>query len=408
MSKRKAAASAGGSGDGGGKRNKALWRKQAGLGSRSRQQFRINDGLRGVLFTCHTHRARAAAGEGFELLRHCLAELGGSSCTAAAKGKADDDDAFDAELAALRTEREQLCEVDAGIKGCVLIALKDCDSPSPDSVVTKIFEELTSKNLPPVRDVIRATPFEVTCKGRLPEIIRALTPLLEPHFGPSAPPTRWQIVFKKRATDPTVVSHDWTVRLAALVDERHPVDLKRPEVTVLVDVFRASCGLCVSRNYHRLYQYNCQHKVLQPDGGVASATVAARAKANTQRAVEAQEAGVAGGDDDGGSGYVRAEDDRSNVDADLVETLLTQRTAARRAKDWSVADSLLAQLHEMGVEVTDKPDPTFGGARRWCGGKSVQELRRGDWTCPNKNCGINCFASRVTCYKCHTPKPTIT
>ena len=36
---------------------------------------------------------------------------------------------------------------------------------------------------------------------------------------------------------------------------------------------------------------------------------------------------------------------------------------------------------------------------------SVEELRRGDWTCPNSNCGINCFASRVTCFKCHTPKP---
>ena len=101
-------------------------------------------------------------------------------------------DAFDAELATLRTEREQLCEVDTGVKGCVLIALKDGAAPSPDAVVAKLFEELGSKNLPPVREVIRATPLEVTCKGRLPEIIKALTPLLEPHFGPSAPPTRWR------------------------------------------------------------------------------------------------------------------------------------------------------------------------------------------------------------------------
>ncbi len=387
MSKRKAPGGA----DGGGKRNKALWRKQAGLGSRSGQQLSINDGLRGVLFTCHTHRARSAAGEAFELLRHVLAELGAGSGRAA-KGTADDDDAFDAELATLRTEREQLCEVDTGIKGCVLITLKDGDAPSPDLVVAKIFEELTSKNLPPVREVIRATPLEVTCKGRLPEIIKTLTPLLEPHFGPSTPPTRWQIVLKKRATDPTVVSHDWTIKLAALVDERHPVDLKNPEVTVLVDVFRASCGLCVSRNYHRHFQYNCQHKKLQADGLPSAEAAAERGKA------VARDAG-------GGSGYARAEGDTSSVDADRVEMLLTQRMAARRAKEWSVADGLLAQLHEMGVEVTDKPDAAHGGVRRWCGGKSVEELRRGDWTCPNSNCGINCFASRVTCFKCNTPKP---
>jgi tRNA acetyltransferase TAN1 len=401
MSKRKAPAGGGG---GGGKRNKALWRKQAGLGShRPVQQLCINDGLRGVLFTCHTHRARAAAGEAFEILRHVLAELGAGS--GAAAGEADDDDAFDAELAALRTERLQLCEVDTGIKGCVLIVLKDAGAPEPDAVVAKLFEELKSKSLPPVREVIRASPLAITCKGRLPEIIKTLTPLLEPHFGPSAPPTRWNIVFKKRATDPAVVSRDWTVSLAALVDERHPVDLKDPEVSVLVDVFRASCGLCVSRNYHRLHQYNCQHKAMQPDGGLALAAAEAKAKAKGESRRAAEAAGAAaGGADDRGSGYVRAEGDSSEVDASRVETLLKQRTVARSAKDWSAADSLLAQLHEMGVDVTDKPDPT-DGTRRWCGGKSVEDLRRGDWTCPNPSCGINCFASKTACYTCHTPKP---
>ena len=94
MSKRKAAAGgAGDAGGGGGKRNKGLWRKQAGLGSRARQQLNINDGLRGVLFTCHTHRARAAAGEAFELLRHVLAELGSGAGDGAKDGKADDDGA---------------------------------------------------------------------------------------------------------------------------------------------------------------------------------------------------------------------------------------------------------------------------------------------------------------------------
>ena len=31
------------------------------------------------------------------------------------------------------------------------------------------------------------------------------------------------------------------------------------------------------------------------------------------------------------------------------------------------------------------------------------DVRPGDWTCPN--CGANCFASRVSCFKCQTPKP---
>ena len=162
---------------------------------------------------------------------------------------------------------------------------------------------------------------------------------------------------------------------------------------MLIDVFRASCGVCVSRNYQRHFQYNCQHKALQ-----------AAALPSDERKAAVHETGEPAVGD--GCGYARAEDDSSSVDVERVELLLSQRTAARRAKEWSVADGLLAQLHELGVEVTDKPDPSHGGLRRWCGGKSPELLRRGDWTCPNSQCAINCFASRVTCFKCHTPKPT--
>ena len=389
MGKRKASDAVGGTAKGGGaalhaggaKRSKGQWKKQ-GEHQPSRPgasaRLNLNEGLRGVMFTCHVHRQRAAAGEAFEVLRHTLGELRGAS--GAARGEADDDDAFDAELAALRTERQQLCEVDTGVKGCVLIALRDADAPEPDAVVAKLFEQLQSKGLPPVREVINCRPCAVTCKGRLPEILKALAPLLEPYFGPSAPVTRWNIVFKKRATDPAVLSKEWTITLAALVDARHPVDLKNPEVSVLVDVFRASCGLCVSRHYNNHHQYNCQSKALQPDGGFAAAAAAASAATK------------------GKGGFTREENDTSEVDCAAVEALLAERGVARKAKDWKTADTKLASLHELGVEVTDKE-------RTWRGGGDVELLRRGDWSCPNPECGLNCFASRTMCFKCNTPKP---
>ena len=58
---------------------------------------------------------------------------------------------------------------------------------------------------------------------------------------------------------------------------------------------------------------------------------------------------------------------------------------------------LLAELHDMGVEVLDKE-------RTWRGGCDPATLRRGDWSCPA--CGENCFASRSECFKCHAPKPS--
>ena len=68
----KRAAPSGGDGGGGGKRSKKEWRKAAGL-KKGGAGGGISDGMRGWLLTCHTHRARAAAGEAFEILRHWCA-----------------------------------------------------------------------------------------------------------------------------------------------------------------------------------------------------------------------------------------------------------------------------------------------------------------------------------------------
>ena len=44
----------------------------------------------------------------------------------------------------------------------------------------------------------------------------------------------------------------------------------------------------------------------------------------------------------------------------LVESLLTQREEARRARDFEKADGIRAKIEEMGVEVMDSPDgPTW-------------------------------------------------
>ena len=69
----KRAAPSGGDGGGGGKRSKKEWRKAAGLKKGAGAGGGISDGMRGWLLTCHTHRARAAAGEAFEILRHWCA-----------------------------------------------------------------------------------------------------------------------------------------------------------------------------------------------------------------------------------------------------------------------------------------------------------------------------------------------
>jgi len=46
------------------------------------------------------------------------------------------------------------------------------------------------------------------------------------------------------------------------------------------------------------------------------------------------------------------------VDAVLVEKLIADRSAARKAKDFALADALKKQLLDLGIEFKDKPDGT--------------------------------------------------
>lgn len=58
------------------------------------------------------------------------------------------------------------------------------------------------------------------------------------------------------------------------------------------------------------------------------------------------------------SGYLRADDSVSPIDAEAVEKMLTARGAARRARDWRSADAIRDALGDMGVGVHD-------GDMRW-------------------------------------------
>ena len=226
----------------------------------------LSGGLRGVLVTCMVHRQREASAEALALLRdqiavHRPADDGGASPATCENVE----DEIEAELASMKADRTTLYQVDTGIKGCLLVALRKGVEAETEALVAEIFTEVMAQRMSAPRYIARMSPLAITTSAKLSEVTQALIPLLAPFFGPEMPPTRWNIVFKKRSCDPSVTRTEWIPALALLVDPRHPVDLKDPEVSVLVEVFRATCGLCVSRNYQRCLQFNFLDKCLQPE-----------------------------------------------------------------------------------------------------------------------------------------------
>ncbi|KAJ1485337.1 hypothetical protein T484DRAFT_1620517 [Baffinella frigidus] len=86
----------------------------------------------------------------------------------------------------------------------------------------------------------------------------------------------------------------------------------------------------------------------------------------------------------------------------------------RRDGDWtcpSCSTNCFASKNECFKCKTPKPSgnmeaprPGAGGMGGGPGGNRTFTPREGDWTCPE--CGGNCFASRMECFRCKAPRPT--
>mmetsp|Transcript_30065 Transcript_30065/g.70810 ORF Transcript_30065/g.70810 Transcript_30065/m.70810 type:complete len:165 (-) Transcript_30065:33-527(-) len=95
-------------------------------------------------------------------------------------------------------------------------------------------------------------------------------------------------------------------------------------------------------------------------------------------------------------------------DADRIQSMVDERQAARRDRDFDKADRMREELKDMGVRIDDT-QLTWnapGGLRGVVnnpGGKGPIERRDGDWSCPN--CGKLVFAAKDVCFSCGEPRP---
>jgi hypothetical protein len=91
-------------------------------------------------------------------------------------------------------------------------------------------------------------------------------------------------------------------------------------------------------------------------------------------------------------------DDKVSMDDSQVLRLLDARDAARRARDFALADDLMLQLRELGVAYADDR------ARQWFPHVPGSSGRRsGDWDCPA--CGAMVYGTKNQCFSCGEPRP---
>jgi len=224
----------------------------------------LKEDMVGFLLTCN-NREREAVKEGYNLLNEFADKLFGP------EKKAEDntdedldcddiDNAFDKEKKDLDEEKSKTFgerrfqQVESGANNCMFIktTLED-----PERLVHNIITDISETKIQKARFILRMIPIIGTCKAYEENIEKLAENVLSKIFKDGTEMT-YSILFKTRNNNKVV--RDDTIKLLGSVVKRLPgktsVDLKSPDVSVVVEIIRTVCCLGIARNYFNQKKYN--------------------------------------------------------------------------------------------------------------------------------------------------------
>ncbi|PNF43257.1 hypothetical protein B7P43_G14895 [Cryptotermes secundus] len=250
---------------------------------RKKREFVLKPGLKGFLCTCN-NRERDCIRESYNILNEYADRLYGEDKASvdAASASADphtpenaseDEDiqtALNKELESLRAERKKLPStrrfqaIDSGANNCIFI---QTTLPEPVELVYHIMKDLEATKKQKTRFLLRLLPIESTCKAYVEDIRQAADSVFDKYFSKEG--KTFAVLFNRRNS--SGVNRDELIRdLADMIVRRHPenrVDLKHPQLAVIVEVIRNMCCLSVLPEFFELRKYNFL-ELCAPEGGI--------------------------------------------------------------------------------------------------------------------------------------------
>ncbi|XP_066998194.2 THUMP domain-containing protein 1 [Anabrus simplex] len=217
----------------------------------------LDTGLKGFMCTCN-NTERQCIKETYNLLDEYANQLYGSQDAPVHSGDELTDE-LNAEIAALKKETEDPAEqrrfkiVDCGVKNRLFFRTT---VPDPVTLVHHIMKSAKTSDERRTRYLMRITPVEITCKAYQKDIETAASTLLDKYF--SGEGKTFSIVFNRHNND-FVGRSDVIGELAQMIKFRNPdhkVDLRHPQLTVLIEILRSVCCLSVVPDYMDFYKYN--------------------------------------------------------------------------------------------------------------------------------------------------------
>ncbi|TYZ60182.1 hypothetical protein PybrP1_012091 [[Pythium] brassicae (nom. inval.)] len=282
-------------------------------------------GSGGVLVTCDKTKERQSVRDTLDVLNDAadkffpateMARLAGdaeetdSGATAAASSAADTvQKKLQDEINALRADAKKrktgrFTALDTGVKGVILIQILDPEI-SARALVLRIFAEVEASKEFASRFISRLIPLEKIGHAARDDIRELARPMIAAQLaahrsvhGADAPPLEYAVDIKRRNCT-HIKSMEVINDLAAVVGPEQKVNLTAPEVVILVEVFRNTCGVSVVTNFHEYKKFNVR-SILDPPvkGEKPSATAAAADGAEKTAEHESEDASADTADGD--------------------------------------------------------------------------------------------------------------
>lgn len=156
--------------------------------------------------------------------------------------------------------RYRFQQVETNVANCLFIKTT---LPNPNELGVRIVRDIAETKKRKTRMLLRFWPVDAVCRANIEDIKNASGRLFDKVFL-NAEPTTFAIVFNKRHNN-SIDRMKVITELAELVDFKnsaHKVDLKEPQITIVIEVIKGLCCISLLPNYFKLKKYNI-HELTQ-------------------------------------------------------------------------------------------------------------------------------------------------
>lgn len=227
--------------------------KHGAGGKRSYVSLANVKGHAAVLATCEVGKEAQANKELLALLDECCEALGYTKTAiesldgGAGSKTLSIEDMIQQEIRQ-HTTANTFRVVNSEMPGIVIACLMEQSSPiDVVAVLQNLFDDIKQSGVRRSRFLIRLSPLTMTSYADLENFERIARPMIEQYFAEDKPDvTSWAVSLQRHSTG---LPRDETVKfLAGVVPPKYKVDLKKPQVTVVVEGVKNMAGISIVPN----------------------------------------------------------------------------------------------------------------------------------------------------------------